>query len=113
MNENEPDELPLAAPVYAAKKAEECLRMWQTDGKLFVILRPSTFEDPFGWGIALADAAQHIARACTHDGALQREGPDGEVVIVSREEVVDRIREGFDAELDSPTDEAKQWKPDA
>ena len=112
-NGQPPDQLPLAAPIYAAKYAKEILRIWETDDRLLVLHETGVWDDPFLWGMALADAVQHIARGYVEDGGLTREGPNGETVPVTLEQAIERIREGFDAELNSPTDEPKKWTPDA
>ncbi len=111
-DEQTPDELSLVAPIYAAEGAQEILRLWLTKERVLAIHRGGVWDDPFTWGMALADIVQHIARGYVEGGGTC-EGPDGEVVTVTVEQVIERIREGFDAELDSPTDEAKEWAPDA
>ena len=50
------------------------------------------WKNPSAWGIVLADLARHVANA--HHEA------DG----ISIEQSLERIREGFIAELDAPTD---------
>ena len=112
MSEDEqgPDELPLVAPIYAAEGAQEILRLWLTEKRVLAIHRGGVWDDPFTWGMALADIAQHIARGY-EEGGLTCEGPDGETA-VTKEQAIERIREGFDAELDNPTDEPKEWTPD-
>jgi hypothetical protein len=59
-----------------------------------VSLRSGTWEDPFAWGIVLADLARHIVNA----EAMHRTDVDEEVFL-------GRMLEGFQAEIDSPTDE--------
>ena len=71
----------------------EIARVWAAEGAQHVSLRPDIWEDPFAWGIMLADFAQHVTNAYE-----QLEGRD-------RDEALRRIREGLDAELDGPTDE--------
>jgi hypothetical protein len=73
-------------PAAARDKASfELLRVWIADGGQHVSLRPGTWEDPF---------ARHIVNA----EALHREDVD-EIAFL------ERMLEGFQAEIDSPTDE--------
>ena len=61
---------------------------------------------PFAWGIVLAALARHIANA--HQ--LQNEGADTDAFL-------QRLLEGFQAEIDNPTDEPEgevtRWQPGA
>ena len=72
--------------------AVEVLRCWVSGGTFHVSLRHDAWSDPAAWGIALADLARHVARARASSEIAARD-------------VLNRVREGFDAELDSPTDE--------
>jgi hypothetical protein len=76
------------------KASFELLRVWVADGGQHVSLRSGAWEDPFAWGIVLADLARHIVNA----EALQRKDLD-EIAFL------ERMLEGFQAEIDSPTDE--------
>jgi hypothetical protein len=76
------------------KAAFELLRVWVAEQGQHVSLRGGTWEDPFAWGIVLADLARHIALA--HE--LQGEVPD-------KDAFLERLLEGFNAEIDNPTDE--------
>lgn len=62
-----------------------------TDGNLQVTLRRA-FDDPEVWGMLLADVARHAARIF----AVETK--------VNEDTALERIRQLFDAELDSPTD---------
>jgi hypothetical protein len=73
-------------------KAFEVLRVWVANKGLHVSLRTAVWEDPFAYGIMLSDLMQHIANAYH-----QNEGRD-------RTKVLQRIKEGLDAELALPTD---------
>lgn len=77
------------------KDAAEIVRAWVAHGDLHVVLRHDAFPDPGGWGVALADLARQVARACD-----QASGQDPA-------EVLKRIRMVFDAEWSNPTDEPK------
>ncbi|HEY4358674.1 MAG TPA: DUF5076 domain-containing protein [Acidobacteriaceae bacterium] len=78
------------------KAAFELLRVWVAEQGQHVSLRPGTWEDPFAWGIVLADLARHIVNA----ESIQRKNLD-------KEAFFERMLEGFHAEIESPTDEAE------
>ena len=75
------------------KASFEVLRVWIAEQGQHVSIRSGAWEDPFAWGIVLADLARHVAHA--HE--LQ-EGTDGKVFLK-------RLLEGFQAEIENPTDE--------
>ena len=83
----------------ADPKAKEIARIWATGGKQEVCLRTAAWKDPAAWGLILVDLARHVARSYE-----QIEGRD-------RNEVLARIREGFDAdwppEFDTTTGSVK------
>jgi hypothetical protein len=82
-------------PVAQRDKASfEVMRVWIAEQGQHVSIRSGAWEDPFAWGIVLADLARHIALA--HE--LQGEGVD-------KEAFLHRLLEGFNAEIESPTDE--------
>ena len=82
-------------PVAQRDKASfEVLRVWIAEQGQHVSIRSGAWEDPFAWGIVLADLARHIALA--HE--MQDEKID-------KEAFLERLLEGFSAEIDSPTDE--------
>src|ERR1700712_2785070 len=72
----------------------EVLRVWIAEKSQHVSIRSGAWEDPFAWGIVLADLARHIALA--HE--LQEHATD-------KDAFLDRLLEGFRAEIDNPTDE--------
>jgi hypothetical protein len=72
------------------------LRVWVAEQGQHVSLRSGAWEDPFAWGIVLADLARHIVNA----EALHRKDLD-------RDAFMERVLEGFHAEIESPTDEAE------
>jgi hypothetical protein len=47
------------------KASFELLRVWVAEQGQHVSLRSGTWEDPFAWGIVLADLARHIVNACS------------------------------------------------
>ena len=82
-------------PVAQRDKASfEVLRVWIAEKGQHVSIRSGAWEDPFAWGIVLADLARHIAFA--HE--LQNEAVDPEAFL-------NRLLEGFEAEINNPTDE--------
>jgi hypothetical protein len=84
-------------PAAARDKASfELLRVWVAEQGQHVSLRSGAWEDPFAWGIVLADLARHIVNA----EALHRKELD-------RDAFLERMLEGFHAEIESPTDEAE------
>jgi hypothetical protein len=76
------------------KAAFEVLRVWIADQGQHVSIRSGAWEDPFAWGIVLADLARHIALA--HE--MQNQKTD-------KEAFLERLLEGFHAEIENPTDE--------
>jgi hypothetical protein len=87
-------EIPAAA---ARDKASfEVLRVWIAEKGQHVSIRSGAWEDPFAWGIVLADLARHIALA--HQ--LQHPGEEED-----QDAFVARLLEGFHAEIENPTDE--------
>ena len=78
------------------KASFELLRVWVAEQGQHVSLRSGTWEDPFAWGIVLADLARHIVNA----EALNNKELD-------KEAFFERMLEGFEAEIESPTDEAE------
>ena len=82
-------------PVAQRDKASfEVLRVWIAEQGQHVSIRSGAWDDPFAWGIVLADLARHIALA--HE--MQDEK-------INKEAFLQRLLEGFSAEIDSPTDE--------
>jgi hypothetical protein len=72
----------------------ELLRVWVAGQGQHVSLRSGVWEDPFAWGIVLADLARHIALA---ESLARKE--------IDREAFLARVLEGFQAEIESPTDD--------
>ncbi len=67
--------------------------MWIAEQGQHVSIRSGAWADPFAWGIVLADLARHVAHA--HE--LQNEAES--------DAFLKRLLEGFQAEIDNPTDE--------
>jgi hypothetical protein len=74
----------------------ELLRVWVAEQGQHVSLRSGVWEDAFAWGIVLADLARHIV----HAESLARKDVD-------REAFLARMLQGFEAEIESPTDDAE------
>ncbi len=87
-------QLDIPAAATRDKASFEVLRVWIAEKGQHVSIRSGAWEDPFAWGIVLADLARHIALA--HE--LQHPGADTDVF-------VERLLEGFHAEIENPTDE--------
>ena len=84
-------ELFIPPDVAADAFATEALRMWISGGKQHVSVEPQISDDPAAWGIILVDIAKHIAAAYQQRGFLPQE------------KALARLKQGFDAEWDSPT----------
>ena len=84
----------LAIPDEATRdtQALELLRVWLAKGKQLVTLRTGVWEDPAAWGLMLADLARHVANSYHQSSGLD--------AVAS----LNRIRQGFEIELASPTD---------
>jgi len=76
------------------KASFEVLRVWIAEQAQHVSIRSGAWEDPFAWGIVLADLARHVA--------LAHEMQDNKV---DKDAFLERLLEGFHAEIDNPTDE--------
>jgi hypothetical protein len=76
------------------KASFEVLRVWIAEQGQHVSIQSGAWDDPFAWGIVLADLARHIALAHT----LQNQSTDEDAFLT-------RLLEGFQAEIDNPTDE--------
>jgi hypothetical protein len=72
----------------------EVLRVWIAEHGQHVSLRSDAWEDPFAWGIVLADLARHVALA------HQMQHPEDD-----SDAFAERLLEGFHAEIENPTDE--------
>src|SRR5438270_4230933 len=84
-------------PAAARDKASfEVLRVWIAEQGQHVSLRSGAWEDPFAWGIVLADLARHIALAHKLQPGGKKANPEA---------FLERLLEGFQAEIENPTDE--------
>jgi len=87
-------ELDIPPAAQLDSEAVEIARIWVTGGRQEVCLRTGIWDDPAAWGILLVDLAKHVANAYEQGEGLQAD------------EVLGRIRAGFDCEWESPTDRA-------
>jgi Domain of unknown function (DUF5076) len=71
--------------------AVEVLRVWAEPGARQQLVLQTTWKEPGAWGLLLADAARHAARAYAAEG-------------VPEAQALDRILQLFHAEFASPTD---------
>jgi hypothetical protein len=76
------------------KASFEVMRVWIAEKGQHVSIQSGAWEDPFAWGIVLADLARHIANA--HQMQDKKIDPEA---------FLERLLEGFQAEIDDPTDE--------
>jgi hypothetical protein len=88
-----PRQLPIPTPAVEDARAIELARVWAAQGKQHVSLATELWDDPAAWGIMLVDLARHIANAYEQNTGK------------NREDVLQRIKSGVDAEWLSPTDE--------
>jgi hypothetical protein len=86
-------ELPIPPAAAGASKPIEVARIWVANGAQHVSLRAGAWEDPAAWGLVLVDLAKHVANAYAQSGNATHAA------------VLARIREGFDAEWSSSTDD--------
>ena len=87
------NELPIPDKAIVDPQARELVRVWAAGGAQQVVLATGLWEDPAAWGLMLVDLMKHVA-----NGYAQSSGQN-------REQVLARIREGFEAEWESPTDQ--------
>lgn len=87
------NEMQIPASAQRDPNSFELLRVWVAEKGQHISLRFGVWEDPAAWGIMLCDLMRHIANAYE-----QSEGLD----IAS---TLSRIKQGFDAELSSRTDQ--------
>jgi hypothetical protein len=90
------DSRPIPAAASRDPRSLEVLRVWIASGEQHVALAFGMWEEPGAWGLLLADLARHIAEAHAQNDED-----------VDAEDFLEQIRAGFEAELDSPTDEIK------
>jgi len=89
-------ELPIPPSATGDLQAREMLRAWIAKEGLHCSLNIGVWgeDEAVVWGILLSDVARHVANALHDDRGLPLE------------ETLGKIREHFNSELDSPTEEA-------
>lgn len=85
-------ELPVPEAAETDANARELVRVWAAHGAQHVTLATGLWRDPAAWGIMLVDLARHVAAAYRENSGL------------NPAETLERIRQGFAAEWDHPTD---------
>ncbi len=85
-------QLPIPPAAADDDRAVELVRVWAAKGKQHVSLATGLWDDPASWGIMLVDLAKHVANAY--------EQTTGQ----NRDDVLNRIKAGFDAEWEKETD---------
>lgn len=85
---------PLPIPISARNdpRATEILRVWAASGGQHVAINTGLWDDPAIWGLMLVDLARHVAKA--HEQLGHMDSAD----------FLHRLKQGFDAEWDAPTD---------
>ena len=86
--------LDIPAAAQRDKASFEVMRVFIAEQGQHVSIQSGAWDDPFAWGIVLADLARHIALA--HQMQNPKTDPDA---------FLERLLEGFQAEIDNPTDE--------
>ncbi|HET7440348.1 MAG TPA: DUF5076 domain-containing protein [Terriglobales bacterium] len=93
-----PQELSVPPGAVKDKKSCELLRAWIAQGGLHCSLNVSAWDDEhaaIGWGILLTDIARHVANAL-HESKNW-----------NADDTINKIRAVFNAELNTPTADAK------
>jgi hypothetical protein len=85
-------ELSIPPDAAADERAVEIVRVWAAGDKHRFVLCTEVWDDPGAWGLMLVDLARHAAKAYAMNDGLEAEA------------VLDRIKQGFDAEWEFPTD---------
>lgn len=82
------------------KEAIELMRVWLSEAGQSVSLNGPVWDDPAGWGVLLADLARHVANMY------------GQLEQLDETETLARVREAFESELDSPTEDGDDDEED-
>lgn len=80
--------------VLGGVRGTELLRVWIADKSQHVSLRSGVWDDPASWGVLLVDLARHVSRSHCQSTPNKAQFY----------EVMNRIKQGFDAEWQRPTD---------
>lgn len=108
-----PGEISPPSPCFADADSIEALRVWRTgSGSIVIMTRPTACDSPYQWGIVAADTIRYICKSLVNAG-LSYEDDDGNIHEVTYEHALDELLNGFESEMEDPTDEPKDWSPDA
>jgi hypothetical protein len=88
------EQLQIPAAAQRDPRSLEVLRVWIAEQDQHIALAFGMWEDPADWGTLLADLARHIANAHAEQDRH-----------VNTDDFLDRLREGFDHDLDGGGDE--------
>lgn len=86
-------ELQIPANIKNDSNSIEILRTWVTEDRQTFFIKPDIWEDPAAWGILLVDLAKQLANSYS------------EYAKMDKSDVLNRIRQGFDAEWETATTE--------
>lgn len=92
MTNNRQNDFDVPRIVLNGQQVRELARIWAVDGEQVVVFNKNLWSDPAAWGIFLADFAKHIAKTY------------GEESEPKSKKVLNRIIEGFEAEINHPTE---------
>ncbi len=95
MFRNKPKELVIPPAAKSDSRAIEIARIWAAGGKQHVSLSAEIWEDPAAWGIMLVDLARHVANFYSQERGR------------GKDEVLTRIKMGFDAEWQQHTSDVE------
>ncbi len=90
-----PKQLPVPQAAIKDPNSVEIFRVWAVENTEHVSVNAGLWDEPAMYGVVLADLAKHIANAYK-----QKSNRDPR-------NALERIKAGFDAELESPTDTPK------
>jgi hypothetical protein len=89
------DQLRVPEPARSDAKSFELLRVWIAHQDQHISMRVGVWNEPEAWGMMLADLARHVA--ASFEQAEKRDPV----------ETLARIKAGFEAEMESPTEEVQ------
>lgn len=85
-------ELKIPGDASSNRSAQEVLRVWSSGDHQVLAIRHDMWDDIAAWGLLLVDIARHVSRAFSERGQ-------------DKDQVYQRILEGFRMEGENPTDE--------
>jgi hypothetical protein len=87
------NELPIPLIAKNDRNAVEIARIWVANGGQHISFCIPPWDDPAGWGILLVDFMKMVSNSYESENSA-----------MSKESVLQRIKEGFDAEWEKSTD---------